>query len=64
MRYLVRTLIVVCLSLLLGLAAQEWTLFVQGLPMGGGLRAMLTVLPLLVVGSGSAAWLDAHPEQG
>ena len=64
MRYLVRTLVVVCLSLFLGLAAREWTLFVQALPMDGGLRAMLAVLPLLAVGSGSATWLAAHPEQG
>jgi len=32
--------------------------------MGGGLRAMLTVLPLLAVGSGCAAWLADHPELG
>ena len=57
-------LLLACLGVLLGLAAQEWTLFVQGLPMGGGLRAMLTVLPLLAVGSGCAAWLADHPELG
>ncbi|MDF3934064.1 hypothetical protein [Pseudomonas citronellolis] len=64
MGYLARTLVVVALSLALGLAAQDWTLFVQALPMGGGLQAMLAVLPLLAVGSGSVACLAAHPELG